>query len=177
MKKISKIKISLIFLAIIVILFGIFTFTNYKNENTEYIHPTLKGTPQEGNLIQNKNIEKNDKKIDTEKLENKGEVNENINNSDVKSEQITLIAGDLNIKLDFKEGQTFYEVLMAEQEKGKFTFNGKNYTGLGFFVTDIGDLHEGDGKNLLYYINGKEASSGVSVYIPKNGDLVEWKLE
>jgi len=30
---------------------------------------------------------------------------------------------------------------------------------------------------LLYYINGKEASVGVSTYKPKNGDIIEWKLK
>jgi hypothetical protein len=29
----------------------------------------------------------------------------------------------------------------------------------------------------MYYINGKEAEIGISSYIPKNGDMIEWKLK
>ena len=43
--------------------------------------------------------------------------------------------------------------LMSE---GKINFEGKNYPGLGFFVTKINSLTNGEGKNLMYDINGVE---------------------
>ncbi|MCC6323410.1 DUF4430 domain-containing protein [Candidatus Nomurabacteria bacterium] len=95
---------------------------------------------------------------------------------DAKTDSITLKVGELNIKLGILPGQTLYEILLAENNKKLVTFKGKEYTGMGFFVTDIGDLHEERSKYLMYYINGVEASEGISVYIPKSGDIVEWKL-
>lgn len=185
MKNILYKKYIQILILVIVISFGYLGFLNYKNTDDKFVrsisYPTI---IKEGN-----NTELNDSENKTLEFEtqNKGNTEETKINpipgmgktedQDIKSEQITLIAGDINIKLDITEGQTFYEILQAEQQAGKITFNGKNYTGLGFFVTDIGNLHEGEGLNLLYYINGKEASLGVSRYVPKNGDIVEWKLE
>ena len=61
--------------------------------------------------------------------------------------------------------------------EGKITFEGKEYPALGFFVTEINGLKSGGGKNLMYYINGTEASLGVSSYIIKEGDSIEWKLK
>lgn len=90
---------------------------------------------------------------------------------------LTLITGATKTNLFFTEDQTLYEILNSKENAGKINFKGKDYTGIGFFVTDIGELHSGDGKDLLYYVNGIEASSGISVYKPKVGDVVEWKLE
>lgn len=89
---------------------------------------------------------------------------------------ITVVAGELKVGIPYIENETFYSALVSAQKSGLLTFVGREYSELGFFVSDIGTLHSGEGKNLLYYINGKEASVGVSTYIPENGDVVEWKL-
>jgi len=93
------------------------------------------------------------------------------------TENITLILGEEIINLSFAPETFFYDALMEASNAGNLTFEGKNYPGLGFFITDIGPLHSGNGKYLLYYINGKEATVGVSAYKLKNGDIIEWKLE
>lgn len=95
------------------------------------------------------------------------------------SEEITfsLKAGGPLAVLHGESGATLYADLEKAKEEGRIHFAAKEYTGLGFFVTEIGELKEGNGKHLLYYINGKEASVGVSTYIPQSGDHVEWKLE
>lgn len=90
---------------------------------------------------------------------------------------IDIFAGEVKIKSDFYSGQNFFDVLNTPNNKKNLSFSGKNYTGLGFFVTDIGTLHQGKGKYLFYYINGVESSVGVSAYYPKDGDIVEWKLK
>lgn len=89
----------------------------------------------------------------------------------------TLLAGNINTQLLFSPNSFLYDALVKERDAGKITFSGKNYPGLGFFVTDIGTLHAGSGKYLLYYINGKEATVGISSYTLKDGDIIEWKLE
>ena len=93
------------------------------------------------------------------------------------TENITVIAGQDKINLSVAPDTTFYNALIEAQGADKITFSGKKYPALGFFVTDIGTLHAGDGKDLLYYVNGKEATVGVSGYVLKNGDILEWKLE
>lgn len=88
---------------------------------------------------------------------------------------VTVSAGD--IKINLQPNTTFYDALVQAKNTGTITFSGKNYPGLGFFVTEIGTLRAGGGKNLLYYINGKQAYVGVSSYTLKDGDVIEWKLE
>jgi hypothetical protein len=72
---------------------------------------------------------------------------------------------------------TVYDTMNSLMSEGKITFEGKNYLGLGFFVTQINSLQSGDGKNLMYYINGTEAPVGVSSYVVQEGDIIEWKLK
>ncbi len=96
---------------------------------------------------------------------------------DPSTNSLTIITGSTKTNLTFTEGQTLYEIFNSKENVGKINFRGKEYTGIGFFVTDIGELHSGGGNDLLYYVNGVEANSGISVYKPKVGDVVEWKLE
>ncbi|MFZ2149604.1 MAG: DUF4430 domain-containing protein [Minisyncoccia bacterium] len=93
------------------------------------------------------------------------------------TENITVIAGEEKISLSVAPNTTFYDALVEAENIGKLAFSGKKYPGLGFFVTDIGTLHAGEGLDLLYYVNGKEATVGVSGYMLQDGDILEWKLE
>jgi len=96
---------------------------------------------------------------------------------DKSTENITIITGEKTTNIAVPQNTTFFNALTEIQRTGTLVFSGKQYPGLGFFVTDIGPLHSGNGKNLIYYVNGKEADVGVSTYILKNGDIIEWKLE
>lgn len=87
------------------------------------------------------------------------------------------ISDSIVAPVKFTPNTTLYDALVQAKNTGAITFFGKNYPGLGFFVTDIGTLHSGNGKNLIYYINGKEATVGVSSYRLKDGDIIKWKLE
>jgi len=89
----------------------------------------------------------------------------------------TVVAGDTTLHLTMSKGETLYDALMNAKNNNQLIFSGKAYPSLGFFVTDIGSLHAGSGKNLFYYVNGKEADVGISSYVPTNGDVVDWKLE
>ncbi len=82
-----------------------------------------------------------------------------------------------NFSLFVPESSSVLQALIIAQGQQLTTFSGKEYPALGFFVSDIGDLHSGDGDYLIYYINGKEASVGVSSYELRDGDTIEWKLE
>jgi len=95
----------------------------------------------------------------------------------IENISITLTVDNTILSLDFNEGTSLYEVLIEAKAKGKINFQGRKYSGLGFFVSDIGSLHQGAGKNLMYYINGEEATVGVSSYMPKDSDIISWELE
>lgn len=95
----------------------------------------------------------------------------------ISEDSLTLITGPTKTTFTFQEGQTFFEILNSKENINKIKFIGKDYTGIGFFITDIGELHSGGGNDLLYYVNGVQANSGISVYKPKVNDVVEWKLE
>jgi len=90
---------------------------------------------------------------------------------------LTINAGNVTVHAEFNKGDTLKDVLDKSVKSAIIYVNGKDYPDLGFFVTDIGSLHSGGGKNLIYYINGKESSVGVSSYVPQNGDIIDWKLE
>lgn len=94
----------------------------------------------------------------------------------VVSETFRFTAGSATLSLQVTGG-SLLAILTSAKERGEIAFSGKEYPGLGFFVTELGSLKEGDGKHLMYSINGKEASVGVSLYIPKAGDSIVWELK
>jgi hypothetical protein len=96
--------------------------------------------------------------------------------SPIDSGTFRLIAGGTDSSLPIT-GESLLSILTVAKERGEITFSGQEYSGLGFFVTQLGSLKEGNGKHLMYYINGKEASVGVSIYVPKIGDFVVWELK
>lgn len=98
-------------------------------------------------------------------------------NAQENNQSVTILAGKITTHLLLPSKTLLYDALTQAKNTNNISFSGRNYPGLGFFVTDIGTLHAGNGKNLLYYINGKEATVGVSSYTLKDGDVIEWKLE
>lgn len=95
----------------------------------------------------------------------------------VSNISVIVIVDNIIFNLSFNKGNSLYDALYEAREQGQITFTGEQYYGLGFFVTDIGSLHKNKNKNLMYYINGEEAKVGISSYIPKDGDIISWKLE
>ena len=51
------------------------------------------------------------------------------------------------------------------------------YSGLGELITRIGDEKNGtEGKYWQFWVNGTYSQVGASSYIPKAGDIIEWKF-
>ena len=90
---------------------------------------------------------------------------------------ITIVIDNATVDLSFPQGLTLYEVLNEAKSEGKIDFQGREYPGLGFFVTNIGSLYKSGSKNPMYDINGIEAQVGISSYLPQNGDIISWKLK
>ena len=169
-KFISKNKIRLIILIILIL--GI-TFFSLSVASKHNITPTMDSVNTQ-TAISSSSL-KNGIQIKT--INSVTEKKENTKNIPVNTQSATILIGDTTNHLSFAPNTVFYDALMQAKNADKIEFSGRNYLGLGFFVTDIGTLHSGNGKSLIYYINGKEATVGVSSYILKNGDIIEWKLE
>lgn len=74
---------------------------------------------------------------------------------------------------------TVYDVMDKLQSQGKFSFKTKEFAGLGYFVEEINGVKQDTkaGKYWIYYINGESAKVGISNYILKPNDIIEWKYE
>ncbi len=90
--------------------------------------------------------------------------------------------------VDFGDGEIKHFKLEPHGEnlfllmKGKLSEEGidvayETFTGLGELITRIGDKKGGDGgKYWQYWINGNYAQVGASSYVPKAGDIIEWRF-
>ncbi len=88
----------------------------------------------------------------------------------------TIIEGK-TISLKFTAGDTLLDSLTIAKNEGILFFRGKEFSGLGTMVEEINGKKAENGYSWIYYINGKEATVGVSSYILKEGDVIEWKYE
>ena len=72
-----------------------------------------------------------------------------------------------------------YDAMRKLQKNSDFTFNGVNYSSLGFFVNEINGIKNSAWRGLywIYYVNSQSAMVGVSNYIVKQNDIIEWKYE
>ena len=112
------------------------------------------------------------------------ETQNNISNAtkDIKEDDdsnnitLSLNTPDKSYIVKVEEGVNVYDVMKSAQNDG-FSFNGKEYPGLGFFVEEINGIKGENGKYWMYYVNNKEAEVGISKYIIKDGDIINWKLK
>jgi len=94
-----------------------------------------------------------------------------------KIKAVMLINGS-KYETEIKAGSSVYDLMNLLKSQNKINFSGKNYSGLGFFVEEINSLKNNPaGKNWLYYVNGKPAQVGISYYLIKANDIIEWKYE
>jgi len=86
---------------------------------------------------------------------------------------------DKRYELEISENTNVFEAMkkLQDDKKGEFSFNYKEYPGMGAFVNEINGIKGKSGAYWIYYVNGKEASVGVSSYILKEGDSILWKQE
>ncbi len=63
----------------------------------------------------------------------------------------------------------------ASSSPASFSFKGKTYPDLGFFVEEIGGVPNADGYYWTLYVNGTYSTDGASKKAVKAGDAIEWK--
>lgn len=89
-----------------------------------------------------------------------------------------MIIDGVKFEAEIKTGASVYDLMNLLKAENKIIFFGKDYSELGFFVEEINGLRNNQsGKNWVYYVNGRPAQVGVSNYMIKTGDIIEWKYE
>jgi len=74
------------------------------------------------------------------------------------------------ITYDGEDGKTALELLKTHAQVRTATSQ------LGELVEEINGVRSGDGRYLMYFVNGAMAKTGASQYVTRRGDKVEWKL-
>lgn len=89
----------------------------------------------------------------------------------------SLWTNDKHYDARVEEGATVYNLMEKLRQTSDFTFAGEDYAGLGFFVESVNGLEQNstEGRYWIYYVNGQSANVGVSNYIIKSGDIIEWR--
>lgn len=112
----------------------------------------------------------------SEKKQQKESPKELVVNQDLITTSLKVQDQSYTVKI--KEGSSAYE-LMLELKKQGLTFSGSEYSGIGFYVSEINGLVENKKTRAYWtvYINGKQSNLGVSALILKENDTIEWKYE
>lgn len=92
---------------------------------------------------------------------------------------VTLIVLNKVYEIRIDENENLYETMinLENKDKNNFSFLYKQYPSLGVFVYEINGLKAGNGKYWIYSVNGQEAIVGISNYILKDGDIINWELK
>lgn len=91
----------------------------------------------------------------------------------------SLVVDDNTYEVSLPQGSSAYDLVRIAADQTDFSFKGKEFKGVGFFVEEImgiaGDTKEN--KYWIYYINGEKAKVGVSDYTVQPEDTITWKYE
>ncbi|MDQ5954713.1 MAG: hypothetical protein QG583_641 [Patescibacteria group bacterium] len=94
-----------------------------------------------------------------------------------KGIKTTLEVNNTKYESEINKEISVYDFMTQLKTEGKITFKEKTYSGIGKFIQEINGL-KSDGDNYwIYYVNGVEASIGVSNYKINPGNVVSWKYE
>ena len=69
------------------------------------------------------------------------------------------------------------DAMHAFADASDFSFSGRNFPGLGFFVEEMGELKNGGGNYWFLYVNGESSQKGASQTRVHAGDVVEWRFQ
>lgn len=89
----------------------------------------------------------------------------------------TLLVGTTSYPFNVRSGETVIDAMRALSSEGAFTFTGRDYPSLGFFVDSINGRANAGGMYWFLYVNGVSAASGASAVTVQPGDIIEWKYE
>ena len=91
--------------------------------------------------------------------------------------QISLKVGTQTYAVEVESGATVLQAMQKLSTESDFSFNGREFPGLGYFVEEINGVKGNADKFWAYYVNDILASVGVSQYVLKTGDIINFKYE
>jgi hypothetical protein len=95
--------------------------------------------------------------------------------------KVTLSVLDKKYDIQVKERSTVFETMndleKQSSEDNPFSFKYTNNLSMGNFIIEINGVKGTPGKYWIYYVDDKLASIGVSKYVLKEGDIINWKNE
>lgn len=91
--------------------------------------------------------------------------------------RVDLLAEGKSYAITVTPGSTIYDAMVMLAGAGTLEFKATHYIGLGYFVQEINGRKNTGGNYWILYINGLYSAVGVSQYILKEGDKIEWKYE
>ncbi len=89
----------------------------------------------------------------------------------------TFIIEDKTFSVPFIEGESVFDVMTTAMKKDIFTFGGREFSGIGFFVDELNGKKAERGTNFILWVNGKKAVVGVSDYKLLKTDIISWTYE
>jgi hypothetical protein len=88
-----------------------------------------------------------------------------------------LYVGKIKYESAVPAKSTVYDLMLALEQRGDLNFKGQDWPGLGFFVEEINGVKNAAGNYWFYYINGKSAAVGITSYVLKANDIINWQYE
>jgi Domain of unknown function (DUF4430) len=169
-----------LFLTVLLCAGALFVYKNkHKGSEDEYIQPI----PQKIEETQKKEAPKEDRVqiVSIKPAEIGGGVQENkTSTTETNPEEklaMLLVEGTPYTISAGEEVILEEEMMRLKERNSRFTFTQKEYPGLGQFVESIGGKKSAGGEYWIFYVNGKESSTGVSTTIIHEGDVIEWKYK
>lgn len=75
------------------------------------------------------------------------------------------------------EGSTVLDAMRSIPPNSGFSFEGKEYPSLGYFVDSINGKKHASGLYWFLYVNGTSSDTGASQTTLKDGDVIEWRYQ
>jgi len=93
--------------------------------------------------------------------------------------KVKLEIGDKKYQAEVKPDSTAYDLMKNLQATQGLKFSAKEYAGMGALIEEINGVKNDIKANKfwIFYINGESSPVGVSGYVLKNNDLINWKYE
>ncbi len=90
---------------------------------------------------------------------------------------IALSVGSTTYRASVPAHTTVLNAMRILASTTAFTFTGREYPSLGFFVESIDGTPHANGYEWFLYVDGKESSTGASHTTLNDGDRVEWRYK
>ncbi|HLP86453.1 MAG TPA: DUF4430 domain-containing protein [Candidatus Paceibacterota bacterium] len=173
-----KIRKQYIFTGIVLAIIFIIGFL-YLNSSKKDKLPIVTEEPQilaDTNLNTSNQPKQSEKSTENSTSIKTPDVSPNVNNV-----KVFLTVDGKKYETNIKEGSSVFDAMEKMKNESvvnnPFDFKYKSNSSMGNFITEINGQYGTPGKYWIYYVNNKKASIGVSNYILKEGDIINWAQE